>query len=49
MHQEGYEVGLESRQRYINEIQNKQKETPAAAKELIKFYDKSIKTLRTYL
>lgn len=46
---EGYEMGIVSLQKCINEMQNKQKEVPAAAKELIKFYDKSIKTLRTYL
>ena len=46
---EGYERGIVSLKKCINEMQNKQKEVPAAAKELIKFYDKSIKTLRTYL
>ncbi len=46
---EGYEMGIVSLQKCINEMQNKEKEVPAAAKELIKFYDKSIKTLRTYL
>ena len=46
---EGYEMGIVSLQKCINEMQNKQKEIPAAAKELIKFYDKSIKALRAYL
>lgn len=46
---EGYEMGIVSLQKCINEMQNKEKEVPAAAKELIKFYDKSIKALRTYL
>lgn len=46
---EGYEMGIVSLQKCINEMQNKEKEVPAAAKELIKFYDKSIKALRAYL
>ncbi len=46
---EGYEWGIDSPQKSINEMQKKKKEAPAAAKELIMFYDKSIKTLRTYL
>lgn len=46
---EGYEMGIVSLQKCINEMQNKQKEVPAGAKELIKFYDKSIKALRSYL
>lgn len=46
---EGYEMGIVSLQKCINELQNKEKEVPAAAKELIKFYDKSIKALRAYL
>ena len=46
---EGYEMGIVSLQKCINEMQNKEKEIPAAAKELIKFYDKSIKALRAYL
>lgn len=46
---EGYEMGIVSLQKCINEMQNKQKEVPAPAKELIKFYDKSIKALRAYL
>lgn len=46
---EGYEMGIVSLQKCINEMQNKEKEVPSAAKELIKFYDKSIKALRAYL
>ena len=45
----GYERGKFSLKKTLNEMHNKQREVPAAAKELIKFYDKSIKTLRPYL
>ena len=46
---EGYEMGIVSLQKCVNELENKSKEVPAKAKELIKFYDKSIKELRAYL
>ena len=46
---EGYERGIVSLQKCVNELENKSKEVPAKAKELIKFYDKSIKELRAYL
>ncbi len=46
---EGYETGIVSMQKCVNEMEKSNGEVPAIAKELIKTYDKHIKTLRSYL
>lgn len=46
---EGYQMGINSVQKCINEIKKNGTEMPSIGDEIIKFYDKSIKALRTYL
>ncbi|MEG1528835.1 MAG: hypothetical protein RR405_00645, partial [Clostridia bacterium] len=46
---DGYNTGLTSVQRCINELTNNGVDVPEIGKDLIKLYDKNIKTLRTYL
>ncbi len=46
---EGYNMGLVSVQKCMNEVQKDGCEVPPLGGEVIKFYDKCIKELRTYL
>lgn len=46
---EGYETGIVSLQKCINEIQKSHEEVPVPAKELLKTYDKNIRALRKFL
>lgn len=46
---EGYETGIVSMQKCMNEMQKAHEEVPSCAKDLIKSYDKNIKALRKYL
>lgn len=46
---EGYEMGIVSMQKCVNEMEKEHEEVPVCAKDLIKTYDKCCKTLRTYL
>ena len=46
---EGYETGIVSLQKCINEMQKSHEEVPICAKDLLKSYDKHIRALRKYL
>lgn len=46
---EGYETGIVSLQKCINELQKSHEEVPVPAKELLKTYDKNIRALRKFL
>lgn len=46
---EGYETGIVSMQKCLNEMRKAHEEAPLCAKDLIKSYDKNIKALRKYL
>lgn len=46
---EGYEAGIVSLQKCINELQKSHEEVPVPAKELLKTYDKNIRALRKFL
>lgn len=46
---EGYETGIVSLQKCINEMQKSHEEVPVPAKELLKTYDKNIRALRKFL
>ena len=46
---EGYETGIVSLQKCINELQKSHEEVPVSAKELLKTYDKNIRALRKFL
>lgn len=46
---DGYNMGIVSVQKCINELQNDGVEVPMLAKDLMKSYDKHIKTMRTFL
>lgn len=46
---EGYETGIVSLQKCLNEMEKAHEEIPVCAKDLIRSYDKHIKALRKYL
>lgn len=46
---EGYETGIVSLQKCMNEMEKAHEEIPVCAKDLIRSYDKHIKALRKYL
>lgn len=46
---EGYDMGITSVQKCINELNRDGMEVPELARDLMKVYDKSIKALRLYL
>ena len=46
---EGYETGIVSLQKCINEMQKSNDEVPLSAKDLLKTYDKHIRALRKFL
>ena len=46
---DGYNMGIESVQKCINELRKDGVEVPPLATDLMKVYDKDIKTLREYL
>ena len=46
---DGYNMGIESVQKCINELSRGGVEVPELAKDLMKAYDKNIKALRAYL
>jgi len=46
---DGYNMGIESVQKCINELRKDGVDVPALATDLMKVYDKDIKTLREYL
>ncbi len=46
---DGYNMGIESVQKCINELEQDNLEVPLLAKDLMKTYDKNIKALRVYL
>lgn len=46
---EGYETGIVSLQKCMNEMEKVHEEIPVCAKDLIRSYDKHIKALRKYL
>lgn len=46
---DGYNMGIESVQKCINELERDGVEVPPLARDLMKTYDKNIKTLREYL
>lgn len=46
---DGYNMGIESVQKCINELARDGVDVPDLAKDLMKVYDKNIKALRTYL
>ncbi len=46
---EGYETGIVSLQKCINEMQKEHDEVPVLAKDLVKCYDKNIRALRKFL
>ena len=46
---DGYNMGIESVQKCINELNRDGVEVPELAKDLMKAYDKNIKALRAYL
>lgn len=46
---EGYEMGVVSLQKCVNEMQKEHNEVPLSAKELLKLYDKNVRALRKFL
>ena len=46
---EGYEMGVVSLQKCVNEMQKEHDEVPPSAKELLKLYDKNVRALRKFL
>lgn len=46
---DGYNMGITSVQKCVNELTRSESEIPQLAKDLMKTYDKFIKALRTYL
>lgn len=46
---EGYEIGVVSLQKCVNEMQKEHDEVPPSAKELLKLYDKNVRALRKFL
>lgn len=46
---EGYEMGVVSLQKCVNEMQKEHDEVPLSAKELLKLYDKNVRALRKFL
>lgn len=46
---DGYQMGVNSVQKCINELKTEQSEVPQLATDLVRSYDKFIKNLRTYL
>lgn len=46
---EGYDMGITSVQKCINELKRDGVDVPSLANDLMKYYDKSIKALRAYL
>lgn len=46
---DGYNMGINSVQKCVNELKKDGTEMPSIAGEIIKFYDKCIKALREYL
>lgn len=46
---EGYEMGVVSLQKCVNEMQKEHEEVPLSAKELLKLYDKNVRALRKFL
>ena len=46
---DGYNMGIESVQKCINELARDGVDVPDVAKDLMKVYDKNIKALRAYL
>ncbi len=46
---DGYNMGIESVQKCINELEKDKVEIPLLARDLMKTYDKNIKALRMYL
>ncbi len=46
---EGYNMGIESVQKCVNELKRDGNQIPPLASEVMSFYDKSIKALREYL
>ena len=46
---EGYETGIVSMQKCVNEMQKEHNEVPVCAKDLLKTYDKHIRALRKFL
>lgn len=46
---EGYDMGITSVQKCVNELSRDGVDIPALATDLLKAYDKSIKALRSYL
>lgn len=46
---DGYNMGITSIQKCINELREDGSDAPLIAKDLMKTYDKNIKTLRTFL
>jgi len=46
---DGYNIGIESVQKCINELEKDGVDVPDLAKDLMKTYDKNIKALRKYL
>lgn len=46
---DGYNMGIESVQKCLNELARDGVDVPPIANELMKYYDKCIKTLRQYL
>lgn len=46
---EGYETGIVSLQKCLNEMREAHEDVPACAKELLKLYDKHVRALRKFL